>query len=229
MTPRSRWWSLLEGGALSLGLLLLGLWAHEEWNSWAFQSAASKELAAASRHTERASSPAKRDLATSPERSARNTPRRTDVLGRLEIPRLRIRAIVAEGTDAKTLGRAIGHVRSTSLPGRPGNCGLAGHRDSFLRDLRGVRPNDLIRFTTPERTYTYVVEWSKIVEPDRVDALHPTRAPALTLVTCYPFEFVGRARQRFVVRARQVDAGEVPAAFQARAALPSRALSANGR
>jgi len=125
------------------------------------------------------------------------------VLGRIEIPRLRIAAIVAEGTDDKTLARAIGHVTSTALPGSPGNCALAGHRDTFLRGLGDVRANDSIRIVTLERTYTYRVEWGVVVEPDRVDLLDSTATRSLTLVTCYPFNFVGRAPQRFVVRARQ--------------------------
>lgn len=141
------------------------------------------------------------------------------VLGMLEIPRLRITAVVAEGTDEKTLGRAVGHIPSTAGPGTPGNCGLAGHRDTFLRGLGGVRVDDVIRIVTPERTYSYTVEWSMVVEPDRIDTLDSTATPSLTLVTCYPFTFVGRAPQRFVVRARQLEAFAAPATLQDRATL----------
>ena len=149
------------------------------------------------------------------------------VLGRLEIPRLRIAAIVAEGTDAKTLGRAVGHVPSTARPGSPGNCGLAGHRDTFLRGLGGVRANDIIRIVTREGTYTYQVEWSEVVEPHRVDTLDSTTAPSLTLVTCYPFAFVGHAPKRFVVRARQVES--ISATTPIDEAPRAQALTGKGR
>jgi sortase A len=150
-------------------------------------------------------------------------------LGRLEIPRLGIGVVVVEGTDARTLELAVGHIASTAPPGRPGNCGLAGHRDTFFSGLGGARVGDLVRFSTPQRTYTYEVEWCQVVDPDRVDTLDPTPVPSLTLVTCYPFAFVGHAPQRFVVRARQVKAPEVPVLAQARAILSPPILMAAGR
>jgi sortase A len=127
------------------------------------------------------------------------------VLGRIEIPRLRMTAMVAQGVDATTLGRAVGHVPWTAWPGEAGNCGLAGHRDTFLRDLRNVRVDDVIQIVTLERTTIYRVEWTKVVDPTRVDVLDSTATRSLTLVTCYPFAFVGHAPQRFIVRARQVE------------------------
>ncbi len=136
------------------------------------------------------------------------------VLGRLDIPRLKISAIVAEGTDAKLLKRAVGHISGTALPGRPGNVGLAGHRDTFLRGLGEAREDDVIRFVTLRGTYSYRVEWGAVVEPGRVDVLDSTATPSMTLVTCYPFQAIGPAPQRFVVRARQVApavAAETPA------------------
>jgi sortase A len=198
---RLRW---LERGALIIGLLCLGLWSLAHLRSWAFQSTESKRLRSASR----AAGPA---------------------LGQIEIPRLGIRAVVVEGTDARTLELAVGHIASTASPGNPGNCGLAGHRDTFFSGLGGAREGDLVRFSTPQRTYTYEVEWCRVVDPDRVDTLDPTPTPSLTLVTCYPFAFVGRAPQRFVVRARQVKAPEVPIVAQARAALSPPVLMAAGR
>jgi sortase A len=135
------------------------------------------------------------------------TARAADVIGRIEIPRLHIGAIVAEGADVGTLRRAVGHIPSTARPGSPGNCALAGHRDTFLRGLGAVRSRDVIRVVTTDRTYTYRVEWSAVVEPRRVDVLDSTATRSLTLITCYPFVFAGHAPRRFVVRARQVDAG----------------------
>jgi sortase A len=172
--------------------------------------------------------PRTRSLRELPPTTERANTTTRGVIGRLEIPRLRIEAMVAEGTDAKTLDRAIGHVRETALPGKPGNVGLAGHRDTFLRGLGDVRADDVIRIVTAERTYTYEVQWTKVVEPDRVDTLDPTAKPSLTLVTCYPFAYVGRAPQRFLVRARQVDSD--PLAARARpAAFPQGGLIAEGR
>jgi len=127
-----------------------------------------------------------------------------ELLGRIEIPRLHIAAIVAEGADAATLRRAVGHIPSTARPGSPGNCALAGHRDTFLRPLAGVRVNDRIQIVTLRGTYTYEVAWTEVLDPRRIEVLDSTATRSLTLVTCYPFEFVGHAPQRFVVRAKQV-------------------------
>ncbi len=200
----------LQRGLLIPGLLLLALWAKAHFESRGFQSAESRKLEAVLREAELGSSravpsPAAFVGAPASGPSMRET-ESEDVLGRIEIPRLRIQAIVAEGTDGRTLGRAVGHIPSTALPGRPGNCALAGHRDTFLRGLGGVRMNDVIRFVTPEGTYTYQVEWSEVVEPEYVAVLDSTATRSLTLVTCYPFAFVGHAPQRFVVRAREVEA-----------------------
>jgi sortase A len=112
--------------------------------------------------------------------------------------------MVAEGSDLKTLRRAVGHLPSTALPGRPGNCALAGHRDSSLRGLEDVRENDVIQIDTLQGTYTYLVQWRAAVGPRRVDVLAETNEPSLTLVTCYPFRATGLAPDRFVVRARLV-------------------------
>jgi sortase A len=127
------------------------------------------------------------------------------VFGRIEIPRLGISALIAEGTEPAQLARAVGHIPTTAYPGQPGNCALAGHRDSFLRGLGGVREDDVIRIDTLQGTCTYEVEWGMVVGPRRVDVLDPTAAPSLTLVTCYPFHAVGPAPERFVVRARLVE------------------------
>jgi len=143
-------------------------------------------------------------------------PVRGSAIGRIEIPRLRIGAIVAEGSDLQTLKHAVGHITSTALPGSPGNCALAGHRDTFLRGLGRIRVNDLIRVVTPERAYTYQVEWTEVVEPHHVEVLDSTATRSLTLITCYPFAFVGHAPRRFVVRARQVQEVEEPPEVSAR-------------
>lgn len=131
------------------------------------------------------------------------------LIGRLQIPRLGVSAIVREGVDDRTLRRAVGHVPETARPGSPGNVALAAHRDTFFRPLRQIRIGDRIRVSTPERDFDYIVSETRIVGPDEVSVLDPTEEPALTLITCYPFDMTGPAPDRFIVRARAIDA--VPA------------------
>jgi sortase A len=123
-------------------------------------------------------------------------------IGRIDIPRLGVSTIVRAGSDARTLRLAVGHIPGTALPGERGNMGLAGHRDTFFRQLQHIEPDDLIRIATVDGTYAYRVERTTIVDPDDVWVLDPTDRAVLTLVTCYPFSYVGSAPQRFIVRAR---------------------------
>ena len=140
-----------------------------------------------------------------------------ELIGRLEIPRVGVRGIVREGTDAAILERAVGHLPSTPLPWQGGNVAIAAHRDSFFRGLSKIRPNDLITFDTLKGRYEYRVESTKIVSPENVSVLAPSTAPELTLITCYPFYYVGSAPERFIVRAKRVDA-EPESTFAAEAA-----------
>ncbi len=126
------------------------------------------------------------------------------LIGRLEIPRLGLSAMVMEGDGAATLRRAVGHIEGTALPGRPGNIGLSGHRDTFFRPLRNIRPNDVITLTTLLGEFRYRVLSTAIVPPSDVAVLAPAPNEILTLVTCYPFYFVGPAPRRFIVRAERV-------------------------
>ncbi|MDX1981588.1 MAG: class D sortase [Bryobacteraceae bacterium] len=131
------------------------------------------------------------------------------VLGRLEISRLGLSAVVVEGTSRSNLRRAVGHIRGTGLPGQPGNIGLSGHRDTFFRPLKDILRNDTITLRTPGtpatagRTYRYRVVSTRVVAPTEVSVLEPGSGQILTLVTCYPFYFVGFAPERFVVRAER--------------------------
>lgn len=122
-------------------------------------------------------------------------------LARLEAPSVRLTATVLEGSDDRTLRRAAGHIEYTPPPGQPGNIGIAGHRDTTFRALRGVKVGDPLLLTTADRTYEYRVSRTWIVEPADVEVLDPTERPALTLVTCYPFSFIGSAPKRYIVRA----------------------------
>lgn len=132
------------------------------------------------------------------------TPPPFSTIGRLSLPSLNISAMVQEGVDEDVLHRAVGHIPATALPGQVGNMGLAGHRDTFFRGLRNVKARDQIRFTTADREFYYEVESVAVVDPDDIEVLASSQDKALTLVTCYPFYYVGSAPKRFIVRARQV-------------------------
>jgi len=126
-----------------------------------------------------------------------------DAIGRIEIPRLHMSVMVLEGTTPKVLRVAAGHINGTAVPGTTGNAGIAAHRDTLFRPLREVRLKDGIVLTTSYGTFRYVVDAVEIVDPSDVQVLHRTADPELTLVTCYPFTYVGRAPRRFVVHARR--------------------------
>jgi sortase A len=122
-------------------------------------------------------------------------------LGRIEIPRIGVRAIVREGADEATLALAVGHVGGTAHPGEIGNTVLAGHRDTFFRALRDIRVDDRVRIVVPPLTYDYRVVSLEVVAPTETRVLDPTPDEVLTLVTCFPFHYIGHAPSRFIVRA----------------------------
>jgi sortase A len=126
------------------------------------------------------------------------------LVGRIEIERLGLSVMIAEGTDGTTLRRAAGHVPGTALPGESGNIGITGHRDTFFHPLRNIQVDDKITLTTLWGEYHYRVVLADIVSPQDVEVLDPTGGETLTLVTCYPFYYVGAAPDRFVVRAERV-------------------------
>ena len=126
------------------------------------------------------------------------------LVGRLEIPRLGFSAIVIEGSDGGTLRVGVGRIPETADPGQKGNIVLSGHRDTFFRPLRGIHDGDKIVLVTPTGQYRYTVDWTTVVDPSNTSSLQPTPTAALTLVTCYPFYYVGPAPKRFIVQARQV-------------------------
>jgi sortase A len=126
------------------------------------------------------------------------------VIGKIELPRLRVAAIVREGDDDETLRRAVGHIPGTALPDQGGNFAVAGHRDTFFRGLRKVKRNDVVVMKTLLGSYKYKVFSTRIVKPSDVDVLEPQDEELLTMVTCFPFDFVGHAPKRFVVQARRV-------------------------
>jgi sortase A len=126
------------------------------------------------------------------------------VIGEIQVPRLGLKAIIVQGDSAKLLRLAVGHLPETALPGEAGNVALAGHRDGLFRPLRDVQPGDSIILRTPDREFQYQVEWTAVVPPTAARVIQPTSQPTLTLVTCFPFHYVGAAPERFIVRARKV-------------------------
>jgi sortase A len=113
--------------------------------------------------------------------------------------------MVAEGDDDSTLSIAIGHLPDTPLPWEDGNSALAAHRDTFFRPLRDIRIGDELRLTTTvHEQLRYRVRETLVVGPEDVGVLDSTDSPSLTLITCYPFNFVGHAPQRFIVRAERM-------------------------
>lgn len=146
------------------------------------------------------------------ESATRALARRSGIVGRVEVPRLGIRAVIAEGTSHRVLSHAVGHVRWTPLPGEPGNVGLTAHRDSYFRNLANVRRGDLVQVVTPDGTFRYRVTRTQVVPPSRVAVLRQDRGSGVTLVTCWPFRWIGPAPRRFVVSAAAEPSADLRAA-----------------
>jgi sortase A len=127
-----------------------------------------------------------------------------EALGEIELMRIGVTAMILEGTDERTLRRAVGHIPGTPLPGQPGNVAIAGHRDTFFRALRNVRQDDEITLMTLGGSYRYRVDSITVVGPYDTQVLDSSDGDMLTLVTCYPFYFVGPAPRRFIVRAQRI-------------------------
>mgnify|MGYP002404100735 CR=1 FL=1 len=126
------------------------------------------------------------------------------IVGRVEIPRLSLGLNVIEGDDEDTLALSAGHVPGSAQFGASGNAVVAGHRETAFRPLRNIRSGDLIRAYRAGKTYDYEVESTRIVKPDDVSVLRQSTRPVLTLITCYPFRYVGDAPHRFIVTARMI-------------------------
>jgi sortase A len=124
-------------------------------------------------------------------------------IGTLEIPRLGMSSVVLEGDDAAALLFGVGHLADTPLPWQGGNSVFAAHRDTFFRPLAGIRRHDVIRFSTSDAEFEYVVKELKVVKPTELAVLDATPSPTLTLITCFPFDYVGQAPDRFIVKAER--------------------------
>lgn len=184
---------------LALGLLCLGYVGFALLDAEAFQAYENWHLARSAKkppETVRSTSPS-----PLPVVAARRIAAPGATLGRIEISRIGVDAIIVEGTDGRSLRRAVGHIAGTAFPGEHGNTAIAGHRDTFFRALRDVRESDEITVTTLEGTYRYRVDSMTVVAGEDTAVLNDSVGSTLTLVTCYPFYYVGPAPQRFIVRA----------------------------
>jgi sortase A len=196
-------------GVLALSycaVALLDRWLFQAYQSWRFERALKEAQTSAGANPRPASSPLAAEAEADRARAVsfgidglEGSP-----LGRIEISSIGLAAIIMEGDDARTLRHSVGHIPGTALPGEKGNVALAGHRDSFFRGLRNVHMGDEITLTTLRGSFRYRVAWTQVVEPGDIWVLRATPGDALTLVTCYPFYFVGPAPQRFIVRAHRV-------------------------
>jgi len=128
-----------------------------------------------------------------------------EVMGEMEVARLGLKVIVVHGDSPTILQRAVGHIPGTALPGQAGNVALAGHRDTFFRPLKDILPGDEITLKTPEGNFQYRVESTAVVPPTDVRGIQASGGRILTLITCFPFYYVGSAPDRFIVRARQIE------------------------
>lgn len=180
------WRRLLQIGLFANAMVLLGIYTAVAIQAKVFNAYQDYQL---ERRQHQAAAPRSEPLAEG------------ELIGRLEIERLGVYAAVIEGTSDSVLRKALGHVGRTALPDDAGNMVIAGHRDTFFSTLGKVRRGDRIVLVTPGGRHEYVVEQTRITDPADVSALDEQTQPTLTLITCYPFHWIGPAPQRFIVQA----------------------------
>jgi sortase A len=182
------------------GALAFACWGYLMLRQACFQRAASQVL---QQQMAKASTSPQHDVLQA--HAAGISLRHGEMIGRLEIPRVNVSVIVVEGADSSVLDVAAGHIPGTALPGLSGNVGIAAHRDTFFRSLREIRVQDRLSFNTPSGIFQYAVESTEVVEPSDTGVLRQNAGEELTLVTCYPFNYIGSAPKRFIVHARQLN------------------------
>ncbi|MGD0730818.1 MAG: class D sortase [Terracidiphilus sp.] len=206
-------WQSIEGMLCTVGLGLIASYGAARLECLLSYRAAMKEFAAVEEHGpasagsyERDRSLPPADMSTWDENRARayreSQSKQIGVpMGVLQIPNIHLAVPLLEGTDDLTLNHAVGHIAGTARPGEQGNIGIAGHRDGFFRGLKDVRLGDAIELRTAKGTDKYVIDQIRIVTPDNAGVLKRRPVASLTLVTCYPFYFIGSAPERYVVMA----------------------------
>ena len=194
MTAAGHWVKVwLEWLLLGVGIGCLGMFAFETVEARRFQAERAAEFARAA------------------QAYAPVTVRTGGLVGMLDVPRLNLTTPVIEGDDDTTLKRAVGHLPDTPFPWENGNSALAGHRDGLFRPLKDVKVGDEILFRTSREEFRYRVTATSIVAPDDVSVLGTRSRPSLTLITCYPFYYVGNAPRRFIVHAeREAEPARAP-------------------
>lgn len=194
MKALGQWLSVwMEWLLLGIGLGCLGTYAYETVEARRFQA----QQAAAFERSAHANAPVR--------------VRAGGLIGMLDVPRLKLTTPVIEGDDEATLTRAVGHLPDTPFPWQEGNSAIAGHRDGLFRPLKDITVGDEIRFRTSRDEFRYRVIATSIVQPDDISVLHARSRRSLTLITCYPFYFVGNAPKRFIIHAeREGEASREP-------------------
>jgi sortase A len=195
---RGKWHGCLDRAFIAFGIACLIFYSAVTVDTWRYQRTAKahvEEMISVERSRE---TPAPLPDVSKPLRIG-------EIIGKVDIPRLKLSAAVAEGDDEKTLRTAVGHLPDTPLPWhRRGNVAIAAHRDGLFRRLENIRLDDDVRVVTSRGEYHYRVTKTRIVNPDDVWVIAPTQVPTITLITCYPFSFVGNAPRRFIVQAELV-------------------------
>ena len=187
MSALRHWLSVwMEWLLLGVGIGCLGTYAYETVEARRFQA---QQTAA---------------FARSAQAAAPVTVTTGGLVGMLDVPRLALSTPVIEGDDQSTLKRAVGHLPDTPFPWEGGNSAIAGHRDGLFRPLKDIKVGDEIRFRTSRDEYRYRVVDTSIVQPDDVSVLNARGPQSLTLITCYPFYYVGNAPKRFIVHAKRL-------------------------
>lgn len=206
---RSKAWRALEIALLVIGIAALTLYGLLELDQVRGQADLRKQFETAETSLLPAELPGE---APQDERETQPPAFRGKALGRLTAERIGLDVMIAEGIDYKTLRRAAGRIPGTARLDSEGNVGIAAHRDTFFRPLRKIETGDVVEMETYQGRYRYRVDWTAVVKPSDVQFLKASSTPELTLVTCFPFYYVGPAPQRFIVRATRVGDGVAKAA-----------------
>ena len=247
-SSKTRRW--IENIFLLAGLLGLAVWiwsvasriVYQDWDNWAFDHQARGEQPTIGKYVAEKGARLEQRLRQRlnlPAQSGQPAPQpapatqaeaprigRDGLVGRLTIPRLHLSTIVREGAGEATLRVAAGHIPGTAFPGQNGNVGVAAHRDTVFRGLRNIHKDDVIEFETFGSKYLYQVKSTEIVTPRDTDVLKSGKQAELTLVTCYPFYYVGSAPDRFIVQARELSPAAIGQPLSAAARQPPPVASA---
>ncbi len=198
MRQSPRWHRAAECAAWCLSLCCASTLVYDRVEALSAQRAADAIVAPAADARSAMLSP----VAFAPTSRTKPVGDRQQLLGKLDIPALHLSTPIIDDVDDESLMMGAGHVRGTAMPGGLGNFVVAAHRDTYFRPLAGIHAGMKMEVRTADATYTYIVESTKVVLPGDVDVLDMGDVPQMTLITCYPFHYIGSAPKRFVVRAR---------------------------